>query len=219
MILTLLSCENPWNIWELNYGPQICGANKLTGKMALVLRLHEWTSLFSHGTFQHYVFMLSTRFVQTSGINFNCLTKHEATLSTLDISRRNYCSGYDERAWHGCRYICRDIASRLCSQCIMDKISMSTPSRWRGNVVVYKCCFLENEPLSCLEWLSEPRTTTEEQQIVKIGYFTRACYTILFSKCWKLKNRSLKSIVITFCKKRPSCDRVIKRGLGNLSLH
>ena len=24
-------------------------------------------------------------------------------------------------AWHGCRYICRDIASRLCSQCIMDK--------------------------------------------------------------------------------------------------
>ena len=141
LILTLLSCENPWNIWELNYGPQICGANKLTGKMALVLRLHEWTSLFSHGTFQHYVFMLSTRFVRTSGINFNCLTKHEATLSTLDISRRNYCSGYDERAWHGCRYICRDIASRLCSQCIMDKISMSTPSRWRGNVVVYKCCF------------------------------------------------------------------------------
>ena len=46
-----------------------------------------------------------------------------------------------KNAWHGCRYICRDIASRLCSQCIMDKISMSTPSRWRGNVVVYKCCF------------------------------------------------------------------------------
>ena len=33
--------------------------------------------------------------------------------------------------------------------------------------------FLENEPLSCLEWLSELRTTTEQQQIVKIEYFTR----------------------------------------------
>ena len=31
--------------------------------------------------------------------------------------------------------------------------------------------FLESEPLSCLEWLSEPRTTTEQQQIVKIEYF------------------------------------------------
>ena len=27
--LTLLSYENPSSIWELNYGPQICGANKL----------------------------------------------------------------------------------------------------------------------------------------------------------------------------------------------
>ena len=32
-----------------------------------------------------------------------------------------------------------------------------------------------------------------------------------------LKSQSLKSIVITFCKKRLSCDRVIKRGLGNLN--
>ena len=32
--------------------------------------------------------------------------------------------------------------------------------------------FLENEPLSCLEWLSEPRTTTEQQQIVRNEYFT-----------------------------------------------
>ena len=83
--------------------------------------------------------------------------------------------------WHGCRNICRDIASRLCSQCIMDKISMSTPSRWRGNVVVYKCCFLENEPLSCLKWLSEPRTTTEQQQIVKIDNFTcERCLLVFF---------------------------------------
>ena len=36
LILTVLSCENPSNIWELNYGPQMCGANKLTGKMDLV---------------------------------------------------------------------------------------------------------------------------------------------------------------------------------------
>ena len=65
---------------------------------------------------------------------------------------------------------------------------MSTPSRWRGNVVVYKCCFfLENEPLSCLEWLSEPRTTTEQQQIVKIEYFTRTpscCQTFDISLHW-----------------------------------
>ena len=75
LILTLFSCENPLNIWELNYGPQICGVNKLAGKMELVLLLNEWTSLFSHGTFQRYVYMLSTRFVRTSGNNFNCLTK------------------------------------------------------------------------------------------------------------------------------------------------
>ena len=79
----LQSCENPSNIWEINYGPQTCGANKLTGKMELVLQLNEWTSLPSHGTFQRYVFMLSTRFVRTSGNNFNCLTKHLATLSSL----------------------------------------------------------------------------------------------------------------------------------------
>ena len=135
LILTILSCENPSNIWESNYGPQMCGANKLTGKMELVLQLNEWTSLLSHGTFQRYVFMLSTRFVRTSGNNFNCLTKHGATLSSLNIS------SYDEHA----------------------------------------------------------------------------CDTKFLSECWKLKNRSLKSIVITFCKKRLSCDRVIKLGLGNLS--
>ena len=42
--------------------------------------------------------MLSTRFVRTSGNNFNCLTKHGATLSSLNISMRTYCSGYDEHA-------------------------------------------------------------------------------------------------------------------------
>ena len=98
LILTILSCENPSNIWELSYGPQMCGANKLAGKMELVLLLNEWTSLFRHGTFQRYIFMLSTRFVRTSGNNFNCLTKHGATLSSLNISMHTYCSGYDEHA-------------------------------------------------------------------------------------------------------------------------
>ena len=60
------------------------------------------------------------------------LTKHEATFSSPSISRRTYCSGYDEHA----------------------------------------------------------------------------CGTIIF--------QSLKLIVTTFCKKRPSCDRVIKRGPGRV---
>ena len=119
----------------------MCCANKLTGNMELVLLLNERTSLFSHGTFQRYVFMLSTRFVLTSGNNFNRLTKHGATLSSLNISRRTYCSGYDEHT----------------------------------------------------------------------------CDTIFFSQYWKLTNQSLKSIVITFCKQRLSCDCVIKQGLRNLS--
>ena len=74
----------------------MCGANKLTGKMELVLVRNEWISLFSHGTFQRYVFMLSTWFFRTSGNDFNCLIKHGATLSSLNISRNTYCSGYDE---------------------------------------------------------------------------------------------------------------------------
>ena len=40
---------------------------------------------------------------------------------------------------------------------------------------------LENEPLSCLEWLSEPQTATEQQQIVKIEYFTGVLETVLHS--------------------------------------
>ena len=84
-----------------------------------------------------------------------------------------------ENAWHGCRYICRDIASRLCSQCIMDK---TVWARLQDGVVMLlfiNVVFLENEPLSCLEWLSEPRTTTEQQQIVKIEYLTSMFWTII----------------------------------------
>ena len=44
----------------------MCGANRLTGKMVLILPREEWISLFGHGTFQRYVIMLSTRFVRTS---------------------------------------------------------------------------------------------------------------------------------------------------------
>ena len=33
----------------------MCGANKLTGKMELVVVQNEWISLFSHGTFQRYI--------------------------------------------------------------------------------------------------------------------------------------------------------------------
>ena len=62
--------------------------------------------------------------------------------------------------------------------------------------------FLENEPLSCLEWLSEPRTTTEQQQIVKIEYFTITCagvilvqgehVTVIVSKIWRRMNEISK---------------------------
>ena len=36
----------------------MCGVNKPTGKMELVLLPNEWTLLFSHGTFQRHVFFL-----------------------------------------------------------------------------------------------------------------------------------------------------------------
>ena len=64
--------------------------------------------------------------------------------------------------------------------------------------------FLENEPLSCLEWLSEPRTTTEQQQIVKIEYFTITCagvilvqgehVTEIVSKIWRRMNEISKGL-------------------------
>ena len=65
LILKIWSYKNPSNIWELNYRAQLWGANKFTGKMVLILQREEWISLFGHGTFQCYVFMLSTRFVRT----------------------------------------------------------------------------------------------------------------------------------------------------------
>ena len=60
--------------------------------MELVVVRNKWISLFIHGTFQCYIFMLSTRFFWSSRNDFNCLIKHGGTFSSLNISRRTYCS-------------------------------------------------------------------------------------------------------------------------------
>ena len=58
-------------MWEpvkhlrINYVPQMCGENKLTGEMVVILLREEWISLFGHGTFQRHVLMFSTWFVRT----------------------------------------------------------------------------------------------------------------------------------------------------------
>ena len=88
----LLSWENPSNIWELNYRPQICSVNKLTGKMELaLLRISEFHCLV--------IILLSAMFSCFLLDLFElqemvCLTKHGATFSSFNISRRTYCSGY-----------------------------------------------------------------------------------------------------------------------------
>ena len=33
----------------------MCGVNKLTGEMVVILLREEWILLFGHGTFQHYI--------------------------------------------------------------------------------------------------------------------------------------------------------------------
>ena len=70
LILKILSCENPSNIWELKYRAQMWGANKPTGKMVLILQW-ERISSFDHGTFQRCVFIFYTRYVWTWR---NCLS-------------------------------------------------------------------------------------------------------------------------------------------------
>ena len=59
--VTRQACDN------FNCRPQMCSANKVTGKMVSVQLREEWISLFGHGTYQRYIFTLSTRFVRTSG--------------------------------------------------------------------------------------------------------------------------------------------------------
>ena len=54
--------------------------------MDLVLLQNEKISLFNHGTFQRCVFMLSTRFVRTSG-NGSIVSQNMEPLSLLSTSR------------------------------------------------------------------------------------------------------------------------------------
>ena len=122
-----------------NYWAQIWGANKLTGKMVLILQQEEWISLLVMVLFSAmFSYFILDSFEPEEMV---CLTKHGATFSSLNLSRRTYCSSYDEHA----------------------------------------------------------------------------CETIIFSSRWKLKNQSLKLIVIAFCKKCPNCHRVIKRVPADMS--
>ena len=63
---------------------EMCGANKLTVNMVLILPREEGISLFGHGTF--FNAMLSCFLLDS--IRLVCLTKNVATFSSLDISRR-----------------------------------------------------------------------------------------------------------------------------------
>ena len=67
----------------------MCGANKLTGKLEVVLQQDEWISLFGCRTFkQRYVFMLSTQFVRASG-NGVCSAPTRETQVEWKINHRN----------------------------------------------------------------------------------------------------------------------------------
>ena len=91
MIFTILSCENPSNIWESNDGPQMCGANKLTVKWSWFYRgMGEFNCL----VVVHFSAMFSCFLFDSFELQeMVCFTKHGATFSTLNISRR-----YDEHA-------------------------------------------------------------------------------------------------------------------------
>ena len=65
--------------------------------------------------------------------------------------------------------------------------------------------------------MAEPLSLLSTSRGVLTAQVMMTILAILFCLCWKLKNQSLKSIVIAFWKTRLCCDRVIKRGLGNLS--
>ena len=89
--------EMPPPSWAtLNYRALIWGANKLTGKMVLILQQEEWISLL-------VMVLFSTMFSYFILDSFEleemvCLTKHVATFSSLKFSWRTYCSSYDEHA-------------------------------------------------------------------------------------------------------------------------
>ena len=122
-----------------DYWAQIWGANKLTGKMVLIPQQEEWISLLVMVLFSAmFSYFILDSFEPEKMV---CLTKNGATFSSLNLSRRTYCSSYDEHA----------------------------------------------------------------------------CQTIIFSSCRKLKNQSLKLIVIAFCKKCLNCHRVIIQVPGDMS--
>ena len=81
---------------------------------------------------------------------------------------------------------------------------------------MFSCFLLDSFELQEMVCVTKHGATFSSLNISR-RYGEHACDTIFFSLCWKLKNSSLKLVVITFCKKRPSCDRAIKRGSGNLT--
>ena len=83
---------------------------------------------------------------------------------------------------------------------------------------MFSCFLLDSFELQEMVCVTKHGATFSSLNISR-RYDEHACDTIFFPLCWKLKNQSLKSIVITFCKKRLSCDRVIKRGLANIWAH
>ena len=78
------------------------------------------------------------------------------------------------------------------------------------------CFLLDWFELQKMVCLTKHGATSSSLNISR-RYDEHACDTIIFSLCWKLKNESLKLVVITFFKRCPSCDRAIKRGSGNLT--
>ena len=86
---------------------------------------------------------------------------------------------------------------------------------------MFSCFLLDSFELQEMVCLTKHGATFSSLNISRrtycSGYYEHACDTIFFSWSWKLKNQSLKSIVTTFCKKRLSCNHVIKRGVGNSS--
>ena len=113
-------------------------------------------------------------------------------------------------------------------KCVVQTISRIRWSCFYSGMSEFNCLgvVLFSAMLSCflLDWfelqkmvcLTKHGATSSSLNISR-RYDEHACNTIIFSLCWKLKNESLKLVVITFCKKCPSCDRAIKRGSGNLT--
>ena len=81
---------------------------------------------------------------------------------------------------------------------------------------MFSCFLLDSFELQEMVCLTKHGATFSSLNISR-RYDEHACDTIIFSLCWKLKNKSLKLVVISICKKHPSFDRAIKRGSSNLT--